>query len=327
MRDDLFSRVVVLPDKERQVMMDIIRGKSIPPLYMDAVAKKVFNPDVHPNRMNYLLRSIAKDESIDVSCSAANEGMKMSIQSKGLITDIASWLRDGRLTDLEIQKIRQDYIFTRLELYASQMLLIQYSVEVQQAKGELNFGNLKDVLIVVLMVESPAVFKEHDKENDHYIHRHMKEMADTGISYLPKAKKVYVQLDKCLAQFKEGRNAEAKDGKPDELQLWLAMIADVNDEQVSLAAENSKELQDIRKEAFLMGQDKDVLLMVLNEEFARMDWATDMAMSEERGWNKGGSDFAALIRKLRSLGRGDDAERAIEDDDYRTALYKEFNLA
>lgn len=41
MRDDLFSRVVVLPDKERQVMMDIIRGKSIPPLYMDAVAKKV----------------------------------------------------------------------------------------------------------------------------------------------------------------------------------------------------------------------------------------------------------------------------------------------
>ena len=281
--------------------------------------------------MNYLLRSIAKDESIDVSCSAANEGMKMSIQSKGLITDIASWLRDGRLTDLEIQEIRQDYIFTRLELYASQMLLIQYSVEVQQAKGELNFGNLKDVLIVVLMVERPAVFKEHDKENDHYIHRHMKEMADTGISYLPKAKKVYVQLDKCLAQFKEGRNAEAKDGKPDELQLWLAMIADVNDEQVSLAAENSKELQDIRKEAFLMGQDKDVLLMVLNEEFARMDWATDMAMSEERGWNKGwnkgGSDFAALIRKLRSLGRGDDAERAIEDDDYRTALYKEFNLA
>ena len=124
--------------------------------------------------MNYLLRSIAKDESIDVSCSAANEGMKMSIQSKGLITDIASWLRDGRLTDLEIQKIRQDYIFTRLELYASQMLLIQYSVEVQQAKGELNFGNLKDVLIVVLMVERPAVFKEHDKENDHYIHRHMK---------------------------------------------------------------------------------------------------------------------------------------------------------
>lgn len=83
MRDDLFSRVVVLPDKERQVMMDIIRGKSIPPLYMDAVAKKVFNPDVHPNRMNYLLRSIAKDESIDVSCSAANEGMKMSFNQRG----------------------------------------------------------------------------------------------------------------------------------------------------------------------------------------------------------------------------------------------------
>ena len=275
--------------------------------------------------------NIARDDTIDVRSGASNEGLHQSKYSKTMISDIPSWFRDGRLSDFEIQKAAQNFIFTRVELYASSMLLLQYSVSKGQKKSSLTFSSLNEVLLVVLMVDSPKAFKEYGKTCDKYIHRFTTMTSDTGLSYPSKAKMIYVQLDKCLAQFKEGRNAEAKDGKPDELQLWLAMIADVNDEQVSLAAENSKELQDIRKEAFLMGQDKDVLLMVLNEEFARMDWATDMAMSEERGWNKGwnkgGSDFAALIRKLRSLGRGDDAERAIEDDDYRTALYKEFNLA
>ena len=65
---------------------------------------------MHADRLNFLLRRIAKDETIDVASSAGNENYKQSLYSKSMITDIPSWLKDGRAGDLEIQKVKQDFI-------------------------------------------------------------------------------------------------------------------------------------------------------------------------------------------------------------------------
>lgn len=265
------SNIDELPVNEQNILKAIFEGKILAPLYSDAIAKNVLNPDVHPDRLNYLMRNIAKDETIDVASSAGNENFKQSIYSKSMITDIPSWLRDGRLSDLGMQKIRQDFIFTRVELYASEMLLLQYSVTEGQAKGDLDYTNVDEVLIIVLMVESPKAFKEYDKVCGKYIHRFTQMTADTGLTYYAKAKMIYVQLDKCLKQFKEDRNAEAVDDKPDKLQLWLSMFADVNDEKVCEAAERDDILMKIREETFKMAQDKEVQRMLIQEKFDRMD--------------------------------------------------------
>ena len=263
-----------LPISEQQMIRDIFAGKILPPLYSDAIAKKILNADVHPDRLNFLMRSISKDQTIDVASSAGNESFKQSVNSKSMISDIPSWLRDGRLSDLEMQKIRQDFIFTRVELYASDMLLLQYAVREGEAKGDLDYENVKEAIIIVLMVESPKAFKEFDKKSDKYIHRFTRMTADTGLSYPTKAKMIYVQLDKCLEQFRAGQNSEAEDGKPDELQLWLAMIADVNDGKVSEAVEKDDELKKIRAEALNMAQDKEVQNMLIKEKYDRMDILT-----------------------------------------------------
>lgn len=324
--DDQEIRIDQLPLSEQQNMRDIIAGKIIPPLYADTIAKRLFNPDVHGDRLQFLMRSISKDSSIDVVSSAGNESFKQSMNSKSMVSDIPSWLRDGRLSDLETQKIRQDFIFTRIELYASEMLLLQYSVTEGQAKGDLDYSNVKEVLLIILMVESPGVFREFDKESEKYIHRFTKMTADTGLSYPTKAKMIYVQLDKCLRQFKEGRNAEAEDGIPDELQLWLSMIADVNDGKVSAEAERDDELKRIRTEALDMAQDKEVQNMLIQEKYDRMDWLTYGKEREERGEKKGENKFAALISKLFLTGRESDVERAANDETYRAQLFKEYNL-
>ena len=260
-----------LPISEQQMIRDIFAGKILPPLYSDAIAKRILNADVHPDRLNFLMRGIAKDKTIDVASSAGNENFKQSIYSKSMISDIPSWLKDGRFSDLEMQKIRQDFIFTRVELYASDMLLLQYSVSEGQAKGELDYTNVNEALIIILMVESPEAFREYDGKCDKYIHRFTQMTADTGLTYPTKAKMMYVQLDKCLKQFKEGRNAEAEDNKPDDLQLWLSMIADVNDETVSEAAKKDDMLRKIREEAFNMAQDKEVQSMLIEERYDRMN--------------------------------------------------------
>lgn len=312
-----------LPVSEQQMIRDIFAGKILPPLYSDAIAKKILNADVHPDRLNFLMRSIAKDETIDVASSAGNENFKQSLYSKSMISDIPSWLKDGRISDLEMQKIRQDFIFTRVELYASDMLLLQYSVSEGQAKGELDYTNVNEALIIILMVESPEAFREYDKICDKYIHRFTQMTADTGLTYPTKAKMMYVQLDKCLKQFKEGRNAEAEDNKPDDLQLWLSMIADVNDETVSEAAQKDDVLRKIREEAFNMAQDKEVQNMLVKERYDRMDILTYGNDRERKGLSKG--KILGVIEAMRDDDKSDKEimERLITKYGYTQAQAEE----
>lgn len=323
-----------LPVSEQQNIRDIIEGKIVPPLYADAIAKRIFNPDVHANRLNFLMRSIAKDSTIDVASSAGNESFKQSLHSKSMISDIPSWLRDGRAGNVEIQKVKQDFIFTRVELYASDMLLLQYSVTEGQAKSDLDYESVKEAIIIVLMVESPKAFKDFDRKSENYIHRFTEMRADTGLSYPTKAKMIYVQLDKCLEQFRAGKNAEAEDGKPDALQLWLSMIADVNDELVSAEAEQDDELKRMKIEALNMAQDKEVQNMLIQERYDRMDWLTygneqrreGRAEGRIEGEKSGESKLADLIMKLISAGRDAEVEKVASDEQYREKLFREFNM-
>ena len=99
-----------------------------------------------------------------------------------------------------------------------------------------------------------------------------------------------------------------------------------------------------------MGQSKEVLMMLFDEEFARMDYATDIAISREEGRKDGLEEgrkegrkeghrdgvkegkatginnFAVLVNKLFSLNRSDDIKRAANDKEYCAALFKEFNI-
>ena len=59
--------------KDQQLMQGIFDGRLTPPLHSDIIAKKVLNPDVHPDRMNFLLRGISKDSTIEVKSGAGNE--------------------------------------------------------------------------------------------------------------------------------------------------------------------------------------------------------------------------------------------------------------
>ena len=308
--------------QDQRALERIFDGTDLPPLYSDTIAKRVFNADVHPDRLNFLLQKIAKDDTIDVRSSASNEALRQSTGSKGMVSDISSWLRDGRLTDLEIQNAAQSFIFTRVELYASSMLLLQYSVPPREAKSSLSYGGVNEVLLVILMVKSPRAFRDYDQKCDKYIHRFTSLRSDTGLSYPARAKMIYVQLDKCFDQFKRGVNAEAEDGRPDRLQKWLVTIADVNDAGAAKAAAEDETLAGIRTEIYNMSQDKEVQNMLTQEMFDRMDRESYGYEREEKGENK----FADLTRKLLSAGRIEDVQRASADPVYRKKLYEELQI-
>ena len=121
--------------------------------------------------------------------------------------------------------------------------------------------------------------------------------ADSGLTYDAKAKTIYVQLDKCLKQFKEGRNAEAPDGRPDRLQRWLASLADINDADVEKAVSQDAELRAVREEAVRMGQDKEVQIMLTQEFFDEMDRNSYRRQWKEEGLEEGRKEGLEKGRK------------------------------
>ncbi len=127
-----------------------------------------------------------------------------SKDSKKIIFDEPTKLKDGRHSDTEFQISLQDFIFKKAELYASDMLMLSYSVEEGQRKSGISYSNTPGVLLVVLMKNSPREFKKFNETSERYIHRFTKRTADSGsLSFDSMMTIVFVQLDECLKQFRK----------------------------------------------------------------------------------------------------------------------------
>lgn len=60
---------------------------------------------------------------------------------------------------------------------------------------------------------------------------------------------------------------------------------------MSTAAEEDQDLQNIRTEALIMAQDKEVRNMIIQERYNRMDWTTYGNQKKREGKVEGGIDM------------------------------------
>ncbi len=171
-----------------------------------------------------------RDPTIKTNESAGNEPPVEFDGSKKVISDLSSWLTDGRYADLEIQQLAEEFSFDRFEIYSSRMLILQYSAKERQPKGDITYTNYKGVIIVVLMRDSPDFLK--NSKSNRYIHRITKAVTDSGIELESRRKIAFVQLDKALEQF---LNETYNRDEDYELLVELAMLKDPNNDKVKQA--------------------------------------------------------------------------------------------
>ena len=271
-----------LSEQEKSDFLKILSGERLPDLYSDSVVKHAFSPDRHPERLNYLLSHIMRDPSIMVDKSAANEGLQHGRYAKKIITDIPAWLKDGRLSDLEMQAAAQEFIFNRADIYASDMLLIQYSADEDQPKSEVDYDGIRDVILVVLMRHSPHVFA--NAGTGQYIHKITEITTDTGIRFVPLRKLAFVQLDKALDIFLQGTPDPYGDLG---LLKLLAFIADVNDNRVKEGIVSDNLLTDIRDDVARFAQGKEGQAMLLAEMLYEADLRAVKAAMKAEGRAEG----------------------------------------
>ena len=287
-----------LPESAKEELLSVSRGEVLPQLHSDIIAKKIFDPDQHPERLESLMRAITGDSTIKVKSSARQEGFRQAVGSKSVIHDVTAWLMDGRSMVTEFQDEAQPFVLKRGEVYSSNALVVQYSVAPGELKKEVDYQNARGVYTAFLLVNSPEPFIEHDAQSDKYIHRFYPCRADSGLCYDPLAKMVYVQLDKCLRQFLKGENAEAENGINEEMQAILSLIADSRNTDVVSRENVFPAMHEIMDEMRLLAQDKEVQEMLLQEEIAELDYRTSLNLAEQKGLDKG---LIVLVRQLKPL--------------------------
>ncbi|MBQ7587993.1 MAG: PD-(D/E)XK nuclease family transposase [Lachnospiraceae bacterium] len=324
-----------LSEERRQWHREVSSGERLADIYYDTIAKHVFSPDMFPERMDFILHRTMRDQSISVEHSAANETYLQNVYAKRTISDLPAWLKDHRLVDIEIQRIAQEYVFDRAEIYASNMLLLQYSVEEGKPKSSLNYENINNAIIIVMMVNSPRIFKEF--RSDRYIHRITTAIADSGIEFSMRKHIVFVQLDKALELYLNDTYNEDEDV---ELLKMFSLIADINNEKVIKETRGNELFDGIREDVYRFTRSLEVQQMILAEDLAMLDWNSYKEQSKREGRQEGiqegrqegiregrregKQEVNDLYRWLLEHGREQDIKKAISDNEYMEKLTEEY---
>ena len=114
-----------------QGFLDFMSGKKTLPLTYDPIFKKLFNPEIYPERLSDLISSIIR---IPVTVIKALPLQESILEGNALlIMDILVQLEDGSLANVEVQKIPYMFPAERMSCYSSDLVLRQYS----RVKGEM----------------------------------------------------------------------------------------------------------------------------------------------------------------------------------------------
>lgn len=170
---DCFSQ---LPKDVRELIIGYFLGQNGLPVTFDPVFQMVFDPEVHPERLETLLSALFK-QTIKIVRILKREGTMLTERGSFVIMDVLVLLDNGIYANIEMQKIGYKFPIERNDCYGADIIMRQYVKLKDKLGNNFTFKQLQKVFCIVLMEQSPADFKEYP---DLYIHHRFMQF-DTGI--------------------------------------------------------------------------------------------------------------------------------------------------
>lgn len=306
----------LVPEELRKEFEQIEAGERLPDLTQDIPFKSIYDVDVHPERIEELL-SLVFHESFQVTGSAKEEASKASIYSKKTILDILARLSNNGLANAEMQVAAQEFIAQRTDIYASELIIMQYSVRKNQLKSEMTYKDVPTNYLVVLMKESPKLFKD----NPSFIHRKM-EVTDTGVQLTSLAKIVYIELDKCVEQVKAGVIPTGME----QLCNLLVFIADVNGENAKKIAKENPNYSAIQAELANMVRDREAMFAMLADKYDEIIHNSEVSQAKEEGEEIGQSRILALTSAMIDNHQIEDIKRLQIDKSFLKEMLEKYGI-
>ena len=217
----LYPKFRKLTGDLRERMIDFLSGTKTLPLTYDPFFKKLFNPDIYPDRLAGFISSILK-RKVKIKGILTQEDSQLQGTSL-LIMDIIVELEDGSIANVEIQKISYLFPAQRMSCYSADLLLRQYA-RVKGSKGEsFTYNDLKKVYTIIIFENSPPELKK-EAVKDYYVH-FGRTVFDSEIQMDMLQEFYLIPLD----VFQKSYYSKAKK-ELNELNGWLALLStdDVN---------------------------------------------------------------------------------------------------
>ena len=249
--------------------LGFMEGTKTLPLTYDPFFKKLFNPDIYPERLSSLISSIIGTK-VTVQCILSNEDSMLPSTSL-LLLDILVQLEDGSIANVEIQKIPYAFPGERMSCYSSDLMLRQYT-RVKSLKGSsFIYKDLKTVYTIVMFENSPNECKE-TQAADIYLH-HGKTVFDTGIELKLLQEFYVVALDVfCESKYAKDIN---------ELNAWLSLLTAQSVDDLAALVSDYPWMEAICKDMSEYMYDPEEVITMFSEALRMLDENTVHYMIDE----------------------------------------------
>lgn len=264
-RKELYER---LPEEWEEKFLDFCTGMKGIPLLYDPFFKKIFDPEIRPERLSRLL-SLILGFNLKVRRVLPNEGMRILEEGSLLIMDVVVEMEDGSIANVEIQKIPYRFPGERAACYSADLLLRQYS-RVKNEKGKVfSYRDIKKVYTIVILESSSSPFHIFP---DTYMHRSQQRF-DSGLEVELLQEYVFIALD---------RFREIKQNKiEDELDAWMHLLSSDNLGVLLRIAKIYPYFREIYNEIEAFRQDIGGVLCMFSEALKILDKNTVQLMIDE----------------------------------------------
>lgn len=151
-----YGRYQALNSDWKQRFMEFCTGRKTLPLTYDPFFKKIFHPDIHPDRLSRLLSSLLDHKVTFIRILPTEETLLEG--GALLIMDILVELEDGALANVEVQKIPYNFPAERMSCYSADLLLRQYNRVKGERGKEFKYNDIKKVYTIILYEKSTSEF-------------------------------------------------------------------------------------------------------------------------------------------------------------------------
>lgn len=265
---DAYLKFQQLSKEFREELIEFCMGNRGLKIAYDPFFQKIFNPEVHSERLSRLLSCIM-GETVCVKRALPREHNRLSEAGSLLIMDILVELSDGSLINVEMQKIGYAFPGQRGACYSADLLLRQYERVKEQKGKEFTYQDLKSVYCIVLLERSTEEFHKYPEI---YLHR-SSQTFDSGLDMEHLQKFIYIPLDIFLG---------IQHNKLEELEAWLYFLSTDKPEYIFRIVEKYPMFYQMYQEIIQFRYKPEELIGMYSEALAILDRNTVQYMYEEQ---------------------------------------------
>ena len=263
-----YGRYQALNSDWKQRFMEFCTGRKTLPLTYDPFFKKIFHPDIHPDRLSRLLSSLL-DHKVTVIRILPTEETLLEGGAL-LIMDILVELEDGALANVEVQKIPYNFPAERMSCYSADLLLRQYNRVKGERGKEFKYNDIKKVYTIILYEKSTSEFHMIP---DKYVHIG-KTVFDTGLPLKLLQEYCLVALD----VFREIPYSKDRS----ERNAWIGLLATESVDAAELLIRDYPWLAEIYEEIAGYMRNPEEVLTMFSDALKILDNNTVQYMIEEQ---------------------------------------------